>query len=235
MKEEHKQEAGSPAYQGTKVESVCDATSMTTLAIDQQTRVHTVTDIALLTNHIPLTHSRLLCPAASNPGKTRHNTIAVHARACGACCRHARAQAGSCQWNARQSLLRRSCAFMAASRRHALWQEMRAPDDLCSQAATRNCECEQTYKRPQALDCARVIPTTTPSTLPSSRLHGMRDAASGRSATLPPAALAAARPRELGACRCPPRARRPRMYRFCVCAGMGVSDVAAGGIRCSCG
>ena len=73
--------------------------------------------------------------------------------------------------------------------------------------------------------------------LPRARLalHGMRDAASGLSFTLPPAALAAARPRELGACRCPPRARRPRMYRFCVCAGMGVSDVAAGGIRCSCG
>ena len=46
MKEEHKQEAGSPAYQGTKVESVCDATSMTTLAIDEQTRAHTVADIS---------------------------------------------------------------------------------------------------------------------------------------------------------------------------------------------
>ena len=51
MKEEHEQEAGSPAYHNTKVESVCDATSMTTLAIDEQTRAHTVTDIALLTNH----------------------------------------------------------------------------------------------------------------------------------------------------------------------------------------
>ena len=87
MKEEHKQEAGSPAYQGTKVESVCDATSMTTLAIDEQTRAHTVTDIALLTNHArtPLSLSQQApvpaCPAAATKQR-------------GESARHARAQAG---------------------------------------------------------------------------------------------------------------------------------------------